>query len=466
MKNIYNRFVLALTGTVLAITGFAQTTVPSIITSDQTWNAAGSPYQVNANTLISENVTVTVLPGTVIESPTDKIRIIVDGQLTAIGKSDSAITMNKITFDFTKKSIDYDSSSGTGSQFQYCLFNGTGSSAGTKTINLNETGILIRNCKFIDGYYYIYGYSYADSTNVYIEKCVFRGVTTNYGYPIYNSSSSNMLYFTDCYTENMSGVFLGKYSTIERSTFKNYGGSSAIRKSNSCAYLNIECNLFQNFKYDIIDISYMATGSYLNIQYNTFDSADLFIQGSVSSSFKPTSTVIKNNNFLAFRKNSIAYRSGSTPGVADTINFQQNFWGTTTSSTISDGIKDFNDDITISGFIDFTNMLTTKVTSCSGGGAIGDADTSSSQGHVTVVNMTVQDFTVYPNPASDIVNVEVSGKDISTVKVYDVSGKLVQYAQLKDSGASINVSILQNGAYVIEVECEGNVLRKRFMVSH
>jgi hypothetical protein len=69
------------------------TSLPTTITSDQTWTAAGSPY-TGASVTIASGVTVTVEPGAVVKLTGD---LIVNGTLDARGTVAQPITFTSTT---------------------------------------------------------------------------------------------------------------------------------------------------------------------------------------------------------------------------------------------------------------------------------------------------------------------------------------------------------------------------------
>jgi choice-of-anchor B domain-containing protein len=61
-------------------------------------------------------------------------------------------------------------------------------------------------------------------------------------------------------------------------------------------------------------------------------------------------------------------------------------------------------------------------------------------------------LSIYPNPASEIVNINSSSRDINTVSLIDISGKLVyQVSNLKTLSTSVDVSMLANGIYFVTI---------------
>ena len=291
MRNIMKYIYKPLTLFALLFVAFtianAQTTVSSIISSNQTWTASGSPYLVTGNVLIQSGVKVTIEPGTKIKSTGNRLRIIVDGELAAIGKKDSVIMSDSVSYEFTDKCVGYDTATGSGSQFQYVLFTGVGQ-GGNKTIDLKSTSMLVKNCKFLEGYYYIYSYagvgSLGDTTNLIIEKSIFKG-KPNYpqGYMVYTSGNTQLT-ISDCYAEDIGGITISKWTTIRKSSFKNFGYSSGLRQS-SGQKLILECNLFQNFRYTLLDLTYPGNGAEIEVRENTFDSSEVLLKLRGGASF-------------------------------------------------------------------------------------------------------------------------------------------------------------------------------------
>ena len=89
-----------LVGGVLAVApSLAQaTTLPGTISSNQTWDAAGSPYVANDWVTIPSGVTVTVDPGAVIKLERS-VKLIVDGTLDVEGTSSNPVTFTSLRDD-------------------------------------------------------------------------------------------------------------------------------------------------------------------------------------------------------------------------------------------------------------------------------------------------------------------------------------------------------------------------------
>ncbi len=75
-------------------------------------------------------------------------------------------------------------------------------------------------------------------------------------------------------------------------------------------------------------------------------------------------------------------------------------------------------------------------------------------------------FSVYPNPARDVLTFESPYRGMCTVKIYDMQGKLVltQTTTTSSSGkGSVNVSMLNDGYYNVIVEQEGKDFNAPFL---
>jgi len=63
---------------------------------------------------------------------------------------------------------------------------------------------------------------------------------------------------------------------------------------------------------------------------------------------------------------------------------------------------------------------------------------------------------IYPNPASDIINIQVENGDATNIEIYDMQGKIVLQDLLNGNNTSLNVSSLTNGLYILSLKNEQN----------
>jgi hypothetical protein len=69
---------------------------------------------------------------------------------------------------------------------------------------------------------------------------------------------------------------------------------------------------------------------------------------------------------------------------------------------------------------------------------------------------------VYPNPASDVLNISAQNT-INTVEIFNVLGQKVITMQVENTSAEINVSNLNAGIYLIKYEINNSISTKKFV---
>ena len=91
MKKLTKYFFTYVVVILINNTGFAQTNVSGIISSDTTWAVAGSPYIVTGDVLVDSGVTLTIEPGVIVKFNA-KVSLDIDGTLIARGTKTDEIT--------------------------------------------------------------------------------------------------------------------------------------------------------------------------------------------------------------------------------------------------------------------------------------------------------------------------------------------------------------------------------------
>ena len=85
-----------------------------------------------------------------------------------------------------------------------------------------------------------------------------------------------------------------------------------------------------------------------------------------------------------------------------------------------------------------------------------------------VPEQTVQNnfFNLYPNPASDIVTLNISTLNNAglTLNIYTIAGTLVKSETLKQNHQKINISDLSNGIYMVEIKTKGWTEKQKLMI--
>lgn len=74
-------------------------------------------------------------------------------------------------------------------------------------------------------------------------------------------------------------------------------------------------------------------------------------------------------------------------------------------------------------------------------------------------------FTVYPNPARDLVTIEGSnGSNIMSYKIVDLNGRIVKFKEtINSTAAQINISDLQSGVYMMTINSDNGTATKKII---
>ncbi|MDC1107170.1 T9SS type A sorting domain-containing protein [Prolixibacteraceae bacterium] len=69
---------------------------------------------------------------------------------------------------------------------------------------------------------------------------------------------------------------------------------------------------------------------------------------------------------------------------------------------------------------------------------------------------------IYPNPSSEIINVEITEKGVM-LSVFSLQGKKVLVKKMNGNKETINIGSLDNGIYILRIEKNGNFVYKKFI---
>ncbi|QNL21107.1 endonuclease [Hyphobacterium sp. CCMP332] len=73
------------------------------------------------------------------------------------------------------------------------------------------------------------------------------------------------------------------------------------------------------------------------------------------------------------------------------------------------------------------------------------------------------DFSIYPNPSSGHITIN-SSHDAESVRIYNQMGKVVLFRNTDIRSLHLNLNELQDGLYFIQMNFEGNIVRKRLLI--
>lgn len=439
---------------------FAQTSVPNLISSDQVWDMAGSPYYIGQNTLIEQNVKVTVKPGVTVKSTANYIKLMIDGEFQAIGTSDSTIFFDSIKITFNSDALDFNPNTMEGAFFNYCLFN-TGGSPSIPCIETNTVSLRVINSSFENVYYALRTFGSSQSSSlIEIFNCSLEGDDGS-GSLVDISDNNANADIQDCSFFNGRSVRIScnqihfENNTAYRLSDVQFGMASSSR---------IACNSFNKVT-NVVELKPKTSTAGKRVEFvnNTIDSAKSTSYNDpfrlyLLQPFNTDSLIIKNNNFLTDLSNDhkVAMKGyNSDPSSSVSVNIRDNYWGTTDSATIASYIKDYNDDITIKYEADFSSPLASMDTLCyqaTGGGTLG-------------WNTLENELKIYPNPATDKLFLNYSNQSIKRVEIYNLLGELMQLdLESYEKQKALDISSFADGIYILKVQWEdGTTAQQRFI---
>ena len=70
---------------------------------------------------------------------------------------------------------------------------------------------------------------------------------------------------------------------------------------------------------------------------------------------------------------------------------------------------------------------------------------------------------VYPNPASEVLNIKLNNAQKATFKIFDLAGKLVKESSSSDQLAEINISSLPKGVYILNINTGKESVNKKII---
>ena len=85
-----------------------------------------------------------------------------------------------------------------------------------------------------------------------------------------------------------------------------------------------------------------------------------------------------------------------------------------------------------------------------------------SEHNTGISSIYASDITIYPNPASETINI-VSSTEIDSISIFDVSGKLILNKEVIDKTCVLALPDIKSGIYFIEVSCESSSVIKKII---
>ena len=120
-------------------------------------------------------------------------------------------------------------------------------------------------------------------------------------------------------------------------------------------------------------------------------------------------------------------------------------------------IKDFDNNIFRIYFTEFEGSSTGKIS----------FNVTQMNSSVSINDKNKSTINVYPNPASDNVNIVTNTLDLnSQINIYDISGKLIFSQKIKDNFSVINLPVdtYKSGVYTISLLENKSIYHKKLIV--
>ncbi len=77
---------------------------------------------------------------------------------------------------------------------------------------------------------------------------------------------------------------------------------------------------------------------------------------------------------------------------------------------------------------------------------------------------TKNEFSLYPNPASDFITLEISGNHInSNVDVLNIHGQVIKSFRINTNRKQLDVSNFSDGIYLVILQADDNHILKKFV---
>jgi Predicted solute binding protein len=300
------------------------TNVSGVISTDSTWTPNGNPYNFTDTVTVAKGATLTILPSTVVNL--NLANFVINGTLNAKGTDDSWIVFQgqkRLTYVwppriyFNSGSQPWDEATGIGSIIDH---------AQISVPNYQYETIIGDYPKISNNIFYNYGNDAA--------------AIRTYGL-VYNNTVIG----------GDRGILAQFNQSLIGNTVKDakVGISCGYMSSDPIYFPTIIGNLLVNDTVGIEDYSnspYIANNTIANSEKAIFLSSYTFDRGAQPQA-------IKYNNFVVNHYSVYVEAANSTK----TVNMQDNYWGTTDTSAISQSIYDYRNDHALAK-INYTPFLT------------------------------------------------------------------------------------------------------------
>jgi hypothetical protein len=395
---------------------FCQTAVSGSIYSNTTWTKAGSPYTISGNLVIFDVATLTIDPGvTVLMDSASSIEL--RGNMVAKGTKNDTITFTgtqpKMNWWKGIKAMYSSAAAGPQITVERCHF-----AYAYKLFDLDYAYRGPYNFKYCT-FYKNSEVSYDEAIgDTYVDYCLF--LENNLGF--YGGGDMSKIYVTNSWFVNNSEGMRG--GNVDRCVFV---GNT---KYGAFMYQSITNSYFYNNKIGISADHHHDT----KIQFNEIYDNEIGIE--ILRMWQDGNIKLRDNKICNNSDWNILYRYNNS------VDISGNCFCTMDSSAIRTKIRD--------GYVDnaFGLLNFNKWNNC----------TLTTPAPLEVKKIAkANTLKVYPNPASDQLNLESSDGSDGHVMVTDFSGKLIHRAATMGGKLSMDIHHWTAGIYMVMYQNDNNM---------
>lgn len=457
---------------------FAQTNWGGIISSNTTLTADQSPYIIQTNTLVMENVTLTIEPGTVLQFD-DSILMQVNGTIRAIGTETDSIVFTRIPGSITgwgglrfhHLSTPYDSLTGEGCVLAYMQLKHVASlmvsNTQTYPLFINNASPLIEHSEISCFKSQIYFWR----SSAIMRHCSIHDASNELSIMIEDPLNLNHLVMDHCYIHNMNApasnltssriMSLGANCTVRNCYFGTtntqitmalYGNGIELTGNTFENGENIAIGIFGGWQPSVHITGNRFSGNRINLLLSACERHPL----------------ISENDFMDFSEYNVLVSqyyypfTNSDCAAIDSyyvMDLQNNYWSGLTESEIAGSIHDFNDNFLEQVAVDYDGFASAAF-------ELNDITAAEMTDRINCLatdglyENTLNRLNVWPNP--------VTGKSFSMhldrseeykVYLYSSEGQLVQSSIIPKSDetfAEVAIEQLPVGCYYMKLVSSGS----------